>query len=69
MAYDGKYESPADLLCDESVSHDEKVKMLKQWRNDEKALIRASEEGMQNDDRPDILKDVKKALISLQESS
>ncbi|MGO1501197.1 MAG: hypothetical protein ACTHWH_07940 [Marinobacter sp.] len=69
MAYDGKYESPADLLRDESLSHDEKVKKLKQWRNDEKDLIRASEEGMQNDDRPDILKEVKKALISIQKLS
>jgi hypothetical protein len=69
VAYDGKYESPAELLRDESLSRDEKIKMLKQWRNDEKDLIRASEEGMQNDDRPDILKEVKKALISLQTSS
>ena len=68
MAYDGKYESPAELLRDEDLSHDEKVEMLKQWAKDEKALIRASGEGMQNDDHPDILKEVKKALISLQES-
>ncbi|MCB1674988.1 MAG: hypothetical protein KDI01_01780 [Halioglobus sp.] len=69
MAYVGKYESPADLLLDENLSRDEKVAMLKQWRNDEKALIRAAGEGMHNDDHPDILKEVKKALISLQESS
>jgi superfamily II DNA helicase RecQ len=69
VAYDGKYESPAELLLDESLSRDEKVKMLKQWRNDEKDLIRAAEEGMQNDDLPDILKEVKKALIALREPS
>lgn len=69
MAYDGKYKSPADLLLDENLSRDEKVAMLKQWRNDEKDLIRAAEEGMQNDDRPDILKEVKKALLSLQDSN
>lgn len=69
MAYDGKYESPEDILRDVSLSHDEKVKILEQWCNDEKDLIRASEEGMQNDDRPDILKEVTKVLISLQESS
>ncbi len=69
MAYDGKYKSPAELLLDEDLSRGEKVAMLKQWRNDEKDLMRASEEGMQNDDRAHILKEVKKALISLQESS
>jgi hypothetical protein len=69
MAYDGKYNSPEDLLRDESLSRDEKIKMLKQWRNDEKDLIRAAEEGMQNDDHPDILKQVKKALIALQDYS
>lgn len=69
MAYAGKYESPEDLLRDSSLSHDEKVQMLTQWRNDERDLIRASGEGMQNDEYPNILKQVKKALISLQESS
>lgn len=69
MAYAGKYESPEDLLRDSSLSHDEKVQMLTQWRNDERDLIRASGEGMQNDEHPNILKQVKKALISLQESS
>lgn len=69
MAYYGKYELPADILRDESLSHDEKVEMLKLWRNDEKDLIRASGEGMQSGDRQDILKEVKKALISLQKSS
>ena len=69
MAYLGKYESPAELLLDENLSRDEKVEMLQQWRNDEKDLIRAAEEGMQNDDLPDILEDVKKALITLQECS
>ncbi|PLW67223.1 hypothetical protein [Pseudohalioglobus lutimaris] len=69
MAYSGKYDSPADLLLDEDLSHDEKVKMLKQWRNDEKDLIRASDDGMDHEARPDVLKQVKKALISLQESA
>ncbi len=69
MAYDGKYQTPAELMLDESLNRDEKVAMLKQWRNDEKDLMRAAEEGMQNDDRAHILKEVKKALISLQESS
>lgn len=69
MAYHGKYEQPADVLRDESLSHAEKVDMLKKWRADEKDLQRASEEGMECNDQPDILKEVKKALLSLQQSS
>lgn len=68
MAYFGKYELPAELLVDDSLNHDEKIRMLEQWRDDEKALIQASDEGMQGDKRPDILKQVKKALISMRES-
>ena len=67
MAYSGKYETPTELLLDESLSRDEKVKMLKQWHEDEKDLLLASSEGMEGDDRPDILKAVKKALLSLDE--
>jgi len=69
MAYQGKYESPSELLLDDSLSRDEKVTLLEQWRSDEKDLIRASDEGMQNEYRPDMLKQVKKALISLQACS
>ena len=66
MAYEGKYESPEALLQDANLSHDEKKNLLQKWRDDEKDLLRASGEGMQADDRADILKRVKKALMSLQ---
>lgn len=66
MANYGKYKSPADLLLDNDLSHDEKVEMLKQWREDEEALLSATGEGMQGDDHPDILKQVEKALTSLE---
>lgn len=69
MAYFGKYKAPADVVLDDSLSHDEKIEMLEQWRDDKNALIRASEEGMEGDDRSDILKQVKKALIALKEGS
>lgn len=69
MAYHGKYKAPEDLLHDNSLSNDEKVRMLKQWRDDKKALIRASEEGMPGNDRSDILRQIKKALHSLQKDS
>jgi hypothetical protein len=65
LAYHGKYKSPTDLLRDERLSHDEKINMLEQWRDDKKALMRASEDGMRGDDRSDLLKKIKKALMSL----
>lgn len=68
MAYHGKYRSPAELLLDEKLSRDEKIEMLEQWRNDKKALMRASEEGMHGDDRLDVLRKVKEALNSLRAS-
>lgn len=66
MAYHGKYTSPTDLLHDESLTRDEKIAMLEDWRDDKKALMRASEEGMHGDDRSELLTKIKKALISLQ---
>lgn len=66
LAYFGKYKVPSDLMSDENLSIDEKITMLKQWRLDEKALIRATGEGMEGEDRPDILKQIKKSLFSLQ---
>ncbi|HNP65101.1 MAG TPA: hypothetical protein PKH39_14285 [Woeseiaceae bacterium] len=69
MAYHGKYDSPADVLRDESLSHPEKVEMLESWRDDKEAYMRASEEGMQGDDRSDLLRLIENALNSLQENS
>lgn len=68
MAYQGKYESPADVLRDEGLSHQEKVEMLEKWRDDKNAYMRASEEGMQGDDKSELLRQIKKALLSLEES-
>ena len=67
MAYHGKYGVPADILRDDHLSRDEKVWLLKQWRDDKKAYMRASEEGMPGDDRAELLKQIKTALLSLQE--
>ncbi|HNP34876.1 MAG TPA: hypothetical protein PKK10_03385 [Woeseiaceae bacterium] len=68
MAYHGKYDSPADVLRDESLSHREKIAMLESWRDDKEAYMRASEEGMQGDDRSDLLQLIEKALSTLQEN-
>lgn len=69
MAYLGKYETPADLMRDESVSREEKIRMLEQWRDDKKAYMRASDEGMEGDDPAERLKQVKKALAALREDA
>ena len=41
--------------------------MLISWRDDKEAFMRASEEGMQGDDRPDLLQLIEQALTSLEE--
>ena len=69
MAYHGKYSSPTDLVNDESLDRDEKIEMLKQWRDDKKALLRASNEGMEGDDPSEVLRKIKKALLELGETS
>ena len=67
MAYYGKYESPAELLRHESLSKAEKIEMLEQWSEDEMALKRATEEGMEGGVRSD-LKLVQNALIQLRDT-
>ncbi|WP_417477430.1 hypothetical protein [Maricaulis sp.] len=68
MAYFGKYETPAELLSDESLNKEKKIEMLEQWREDEMALKRAAEEGMHGGVRAE-LKKVQKALTSLRDTS
>ncbi len=69
MAYLGKYTSPTNLMSDQSLSRDEKIEMLEQWRDDKKALLRASEEGMEGDDPSDVLRKIKQLLSSLTDGS
>ncbi|MDO5757970.1 MAG: hypothetical protein Q4P24_10715 [Rhodobacterales bacterium] len=66
MAYFGKYETPEDLMRDDSLSRDEKVRMLEDWRDDKNAHMRASGEGMEGQDRADRLRRIKKALAALE---
>ncbi len=61
--------SPQELVLDENLSVEDKVAMLKQWRDDKEALLRASDDGMQGNARPGLLKEIRKALISLREES
>lgn len=62
-----KYKTPTELILDTSLNKEEKIVILKQWLEDEESLSRATDEGLVGNTRSDILKEVKKALISLEE--
>ena len=65
MPYFGKYDTPADLLADEHLNTDEKIRLLESWRKDKQASLRASGEGMQGSSRAETLRMVENALLSL----
>lgn len=67
MGYFGKYDTPADLLADESLDTDDKIELLESWRDDKEAYMRASGEGMQGPGRSEALRLIENALISLRE--
>lgn len=66
MAYHGKYQSPTELVGDESLSRGEKIEMLRSWRDDKEAYLRATEEGMQGNDRSELLRQIENALNELE---
>ncbi|MEO7774918.1 MAG: hypothetical protein ABIT61_09550 [Steroidobacteraceae bacterium] len=68
LPYYGKYDSPDDLLRDDTVSYQEKLELLKSWRDDKEAYMRASEDGMAGDDRSDRLRQIASALTTLEEN-
>jgi len=68
MTYHGKYDSPAELLRDESLSYHEKIKLLESWRDDKDAYLRASDEGMPGNVQSDLLRQIEEALSTLQEN-
>jgi hypothetical protein len=68
LGYLGKYETPADLLQDDSLSRDEKIEMLESWRDDKEAYMRASEEGMPGSSRSNLLRAIERALHALREN-
>ncbi len=69
MAYQGKYESPNDLMADPNLDRSEKLELLEAWRNDKKDYMRASDEGMEGDVSANLLIEIKKAIEQLQDSS
>lgn len=45
----GLYKEPQDVLLDETLSKEEKLKVLKQWEYDARELMVAEEENMPGD--------------------
>ncbi|TDL75254.1 hypothetical protein E2L08_15180 [Palleronia sediminis] len=69
MAYHGTYETPEEILHDESLDRSQRIRLLEQWRDDKSAYLRASGEGMGGEVEADLLKRIKKALAALREGT
>jgi hypothetical protein len=64
------FTNPNDILGAEDLSHQQKVKLLKQWEFDLRENLVASEENMTSEMTPEghsaeLLRGVRKALISM----
>ena len=64
------YADPKDILGSDELSHQQKVKLLRQWEFDLRENLVASEENMTNETTPEghsaeLLRGVRKALISI----
>ena len=60
------FSSPRDVVADQSLTLDEKRRILESWALDAELLSVAEEENMGGNDRPG-LRDVKLALLELEE--
>jgi hypothetical protein len=65
-----RYEDPKDILGAEDLSHQQKVKLLRQWEFDLRENLVASEENMTAETVPEgqsaeLLRGVRKALLSI----
>ena len=67
MPYFGKYDVPEEILNDNALDRDRKIELLKAWRDDKKAYMRASDEGMEGTDRTELLSRIKTALGRLED--
>ena len=61
-----KYKNPTELILDTNLNKEEKILLLEQWLEDEESLSRATDEGLIGKNRSNILKQVKKALITME---
>ncbi|NUH63924.1 hypothetical protein HTT03_01210 [Sulfitobacter sp. S0837] len=67
MPYFGKYDIPEEIVNDDTLTRDRKIELLKAWRDDKKAYMRASDEGMDGTDRTELLRRIKTALSKLED--
>ena len=65
MPYFGNYDTPEEILHDDTLDRAQKIELLEQWRDDKKAYMRASDEGMEGTDRTELLRHIKTALNAL----
>jgi hypothetical protein len=64
------YAHPDDIVADQALSHEQRVKLLKQWEFDLRENMVASEENMtsappQEGKTAELLRDVRKALLGI----
>ena len=64
------FEHPKDIIAAQDLSHQQKVKLLKQWEFDLRENLVASEENMTAENTPEgesaeLLRGVRKALLSI----
>ena len=63
------FDRPRDILDAADLSHEQKIKLLKEWEFDLRELQVASEENMAGDDAPgsaaDLLQECRRALAGL----
>lgn len=52
LAPEKHYNAPSDVTADDSLSNTQKREILEAWKANENALIRASSEGMDGENRP-----------------
>lgn len=60
------YETPASVSSDARWSKDQKIKILRAWKANEEALLRAADEGMDGGERPH-LKQVAEELKKMED--
>lgn len=61
------FKKPQDIIADKTVSHADKIAILKQWAYDEREKSVAEEENMQNpgNQKDNLLDEILKALLAL----
>ncbi|WP_404402228.1 hypothetical protein LG288_03905 [Idiomarina seosinensis] len=62
-----KFSEPKEVLDSDDLSHEQKLKILKQWRYDELETEVADEENMAAD-KPDRLGEINNLILQLEES-